>query len=82
MVIPEGVTRCVVTDLSLTGARLQLVSQFYRLQEVRFDLDGKAPLNAEVMWRTRSNVGIRFTDDPTYVADVVSPLLASVTSKL
>lgn len=82
VVIPEGVTRCVVTDLSLTGARLQLVSQFYRLQEVRFDLDGKAPLNAEVMWRTRSNVGIRFTDDPTYVADVVSPLLASVTSKL
>src|SRR5215469_15795661 len=48
----EGAAHCAVTDLSLTGARLQLVSQFCRLQEVRFELDGSAPLNAEVMWRT------------------------------
>jgi len=82
VVTPEGTAHCIVTDLSLTGARLQLVSQFYRLQEVRFDLDGKPPLNAEVMWRTRSNVGIRFTDDTTYVTDIVSPLLTPVTSKL
>jgi len=82
VVTPEETVRCVVTDLSLTGARLQLVSQFYRLQEVRFELDGIAPLNAEVMWRTRSNVGIRFTDDPTYVTEIISPLLASAISKL
>lgn len=82
VVTSEGAARCIVTDLSLTGARLQLVSQFYRLQELRFELDGKAPLNTEVMWRTRSNVGIRFTDDPAHVAEIISPLLASATSKL
>lgn len=81
VVTPEGAASCIVTDLSLTGARLQLVSQFYRLQEVRFELDGKAPLNAEVMWRTRSNVGLRFTDDASLVAEIIQPLLDSAASK-
>lgn len=74
---PEETFRCFVTDLSLTGARLQLVAQFYRLQEVRFELDGRAPLNAEVMWRTRSSVGIRFTDHPDFIAETIQPCLKS-----
>jgi len=78
---PEETLRCFVTDLSFTGARLQLVAQFYRLQEVRFELDGSTPLNAEVMWRTRSNVGIRFTDDESHIKETIEPLLASATSK-
>jgi len=78
---PEETFRCFVTDLALTGARLQLVAQLYRLQEVRFELEGSAPLNAEVMWRTRSNVGIRFTDDASYVAETIQPLLVSTTLK-
>jgi PilZ domain len=78
---PEETFHCVVTDLSLTGARLQLVAQLYRLQEVQFELDGLAPLNAEVMWRTRSNVGIRLTDEPAHIAETIQPVLTLETSK-
>src|SRR5690348_15744402 len=67
LITPYETFDCFVTDLSGTGARLQLVAQLYRLQEVQFRLDGIPPLNAEVMWRTRSNVGIRFTDDPAAI---------------
>jgi|SRR5215472_7356556 len=78
---PEETFRCFVTDLSSTGARLQLVTQLYRLQEVRFELDGQAPLNAEVMWRTRSNVGIHFTDNIPDIEKTIEPLLASASLK-
>lgn len=78
---PEETFRGFVTDLSLTGARLQLVAQLYRLQEVRLEIDGSVPLNAEVMRRTRNSVGIRFTDEPSLVAQTIQPLLTSKTPK-
>ena len=75
LTVGSDVVPCLVSDLSIAGAKLRLVATIHRLQEVRLELDGIAPLDADVMWRTRSNIGIRFTDDPAYVAQVLKPLL-------
>ena len=60
---------CVVRDLSNTGARLQ-VAQANSVPdtfELLIDLDGfEAPV--EVAWRDLSEVGVRFTAKPVWVA--------------
>ncbi|HZL59385.1 MAG TPA: PilZ domain-containing protein [Stellaceae bacterium] len=76
LVVPEGPLSCVVYDLSFGGARVRLVATLYKHQRVRLDLDKIAPLNADVVWLGIGMVGIRFTDDPAYIARALGPLLA------
>jgi len=75
-VLPEGAYNCTVYDLSLGGARVRLVAELNKFQRVRLDFDKLAPLNADVVWRGIGMVGLRFTDDPSYIAGTIGPLLS------
>ncbi|GEM_PF-1639487 len=76
LVLPEGAINCVVYDLSMGGARVRLVAQLEKQQRVRLDIDKLNPLNAEVVWLGIGMVGIRFIDDPAFIARTLGPLLA------
>ncbi|MDE2229670.1 MAG: PilZ domain-containing protein [Alphaproteobacteria bacterium] len=77
LVLPEGAINCVVYDLSMGGARVRLVAQLQKQQRVRLDIEKLSPLNAEVIWLGIGMVGIRFTDDPTFIGRTLGPLLAA-----
>ena len=76
LVLPEGAINCVVYDLSMGGARVRLVAQLQKQQRLRLDIEKLSPLNAEVVWLGIGMVGIRFTDDPAFIARTLGPLLA------
>jgi PilZ domain len=75
IVVPEGALTCTVYDLSLGGARVRLLAQLQKNQRVRLDFEKIASLNADVVWLGIGMVGIRFTDDPAYIARSLGPLL-------
>jgi PilZ domain len=75
IVVPEGALACTVFDLSLGGARVRLLAQLQKYQRVRLDIDKVASLNADVVWLGIGMIGIRFTDDPAYIARSLGPLL-------
>jgi len=75
IVLSEGALNCVVNDLSLGGARVGLVGWLRKKRHVRLDIEKNASFNADVVWHGIGMVGLRFTDDPAYIAGTLGPLL-------
>ena len=72
----EGVTHaCAVVDLSLGGARLHLAKPVAKGTRVRLILDRFGAFRAEVVWQQDRGIGLRFTDDPRRIADLIGARL-------
>jgi hypothetical protein len=76
IVMPEGVLACVVNDLSLGGARVGLETWLQKKRRVRLEIEKRISFNADVVWRGIGMVGLRFTDDPSYITGTIGPLLS------
>jgi len=67
-----GVTHaCAVVDLSLGGARLHLAEPVESGTTVRLILDRFGGFSAEVVWQRDRGIGLRFTDDPQRIAELI-----------
>ena len=62
---------CIVVDLSLGGARLHFAERIEMGQEVALILDRIGSLRAEVVWQEERSIGVRFTDDPQRIAQLI-----------
>ena len=59
---------CLVTELSPSGARLEVPMGFLCPERFRLDLPGAAKREAEVIWSADRRVGVRFADGLPRVA--------------
>jgi hypothetical protein len=66
---------CAVVDLSLGGARLHFAEPVEKGTKVRLILDRFGAFRAEVVWQKGRGVGMRFTDDPQRIADLIGARL-------
>jgi len=62
---------CIVVDLSLGGARLHFAEPIEKGQQVTLVLDRIGDLGAEVVWQQERSIGVRFTDDPQRIAQLI-----------
>ena len=77
-----GVTHaCAVVDLSLGGARLHLAEPVESGTKVRLILDRFGAFRGEVVWQRDRGIGLRFTDDPQRIADLIGARLPLERSK-
>ncbi|HTS91999.1 MAG TPA: PilZ domain-containing protein [Stellaceae bacterium] len=71
-----GVTyACAVVDLSLGGARLHFAEPVESGTKVRLILDRFGAFSAAVVWQKGRGIGVRFTDDPQRIADLIGARL-------
>jgi len=70
---------CIVVDLSLGGARLHFPEAISKGQKAVLVLDRIGKLGGEVMWQQERSIGIRFTDDPQRVAQLIGGRLPLTT---
>lgn len=68
---------CIVVDLSLGGARLHFPEPIEKGQKVTLILDRIGDLGAEVVWQQERSIGVRFTDDPRHIAQLIGGRLPS-----
>ena len=66
---------CIILDLSPTGAKLKMSHPLAQkavgtLESTRFGM-----IPAEVVWRNDETLGIRFLDEPNWVAGLLSMVL-------
>lgn len=66
---------CAVIDLSITGARVCLDGTTEGKDVVKLRLARSTDLDVEVVWQDDGVWGLRFTDDPRDVANVLDGLL-------
>ncbi|TQV83866.1 PilZ domain-containing protein [Denitrobaculum tricleocarpae] len=66
---------CAVIDLSITGARVCLDGAPEGKEVVKLRLARSTDLDVEVVWQEDGVWGLRFTDDPRDVANVLDGLL-------
>jgi len=66
---------CAVVDLSLGGARLHFAEPVAAETKVRLILDRFGAFTAEVVWQQDRGIGLRFTDDPQRIADLIGARL-------
>jgi hypothetical protein len=66
---------CAVVDLSLGGARLHLAERVALGTSVRLILDRFGAFRGEVVWQRDRGMGLRFTDDPQRIADLIGTRL-------
>ena len=66
---------CVVVDLSLGGARIYLAQPLGQGDLVTLALDRMGTLRAEVVWQEGHSIGLRFTDEPTRIAETIGARL-------
>ena len=62
---------CVVVDLSLGGAKLDLEAPVAHGDKVTLVLDRFGAFRAEVAWREEGACGLRFIEDPQRIADLI-----------
>lgn len=72
---PNGAYDCITLDLSLGGAKLRLAKEVELKQPVVLVLDRFGVLQAEIAWQRPGLVGLRFTEDPDYVAGILGRTL-------
>ena len=66
---------CAVVDLSLGGARLHFAEPVESGTKVRLILDRFGAFSAEVVWHRDRGIGLRFTDDPRRISDLIGARL-------
>lgn len=66
-----GRHECITLDLSLGGAKLRLAVPVAMHDTVTLVLERFGALAAEVAWVEGRTIGIRFTEDPQHVADIL-----------
>lgn len=62
---------CVVIDLSLGGAKLDLKAPVTQGDVVTLILERFGSFRAEVAWREEGSCGLRFVEDPQRIADLI-----------
>lgn len=62
---------CVVIDLSLGGAKLDLQAPVAQGDMVTLVLERFGSFRAEVAWREEGACGLRFVEDPQRIADLI-----------
>jgi len=62
---------CVVVDLSLGGAKLDLKAPLAHGDKVTLMLERFGSFRAEVAWREEGSCGLRFVEDPQRIADLI-----------
>lgn len=66
---------CAVIDLSISGARVCLDGHPEGKDVIKLRLARSTDLDVEVVWQDEGVWGLRFTDDPRDVANVLDGLL-------
>jgi len=79
--IDGAIHPCAVVDLSLGGARLHLAEPVASGTKVRLLLDRFGGFSAEVAWQQHRGMGLRFTDDPQRIADLIGTRIPLERSK-
>ena len=62
---------CVVIDLSLGGAKLDLTAPVAQGDVVTLVLERFGSFRAEIAWREEGSVGLRFVEEPQRIADLI-----------
>ncbi len=62
---------CVVVDLSLGGAKLDVAAPVAQGDAVTLILERFGSFRAEIAWRDDGSVGLRFAEDPQRIADLI-----------
>ena len=62
---------CVVVDLSLGGARLHYSEPVSKGEQVTLVLERIGSLEAEVVWQEERSIGLRFTDEPQRISELI-----------
>ena len=62
---------CVVIDLSLGGAKLDVNAPLAQGDRVTLILERFGSFRAEVAWREDGSAGLRFVEDPQRIADLI-----------
>jgi hypothetical protein len=70
-----GTAPCIILDLSLGGARLRVPPQAKANQPVTLVIDRFGAINAVVAWCHSGEMGLRFTDAPEQVANIIGGAL-------
>ncbi len=71
----EGSFDCITLDLSLGGAKLRMATTSPLKEPVSLVLERFGILHAEVAWQRPDTVGLRFTDEPEYIAGILGRTL-------
>ena len=62
---------CVVVDLSLGGAKLDVAAPVAQGDAVTLILERFGSFRAEIAWRDDGSIGLRFAEDPQRIADLI-----------
>lgn len=62
--------KCTVIDLSSAGARLQVEGEIGEARHARLLIDNLPPVAAEMAWRKRDQVGLRFREEQRWVLEL------------
>ena len=66
---------CVITDLSDTGARLELIGQVTKGARIKLTCDRFGELHGVVMWCRGLTAGIRFNLGAAEIARILTPIV-------
>lgn len=66
---------CIILDLSPTGAKLRMSEPLAQKAVGTLESDKFGMIPGEVVWRNDQTIGIRFLDEPNWVAGLLSMVL-------
>jgi hypothetical protein len=65
---------CRIINISVGGAKLLIAGQFLMGDIVRLQIASFGEFSGVISWRRSEEVGVKFTNDPVEMADVVMGL--------
>jgi hypothetical protein len=79
LIADSGQFDCIVLDLSANGARVRIGEGMPALSgDITLEISRFGAFRGEAAWQTETEIGLRFAEDPTIVADVLGETLPAL----